>query len=798
MPTWLLEYDGYEPGDQGLREALCTVGNGVFATRGAAPEAEADGVHYPGTYRIGLYDRQDTVMEGQKVSNEDLVNLPNWLDLRFRPEGDDWFHPDRADLLEYRQRLDVREGVLARHIRYRHGDRITRVTQRRFVSQADEHVAALETTFQPENWTGAIEVVSGLDGRVENLGVERYRNLETRHLEPVEARILDDEALFVQVRTRQSRVHIAMAVRHRVLRDGDPLEVEREAVEEEGRVAQRLTVPVVPDAPATVEKVLALYTSLDHAISEPGEEARRHLAHADGFADLLRPHVLAWSQFWRRSEIRIGHEERTDLAINLYLFHVYQTLSENTADHDVGVPARGIHGEAYRGHVFWDELFVFPVLDVRFPELTRALLQYRYRRLRQARRAARAEGFDGAIFPWQSGSSGREESQTLHLNPRSGRWVPDETHLQRHINVAVPFSVWKHFEVTDDIEFMAFYGAELILETARFWASIARYNRAEDRYEIRGVLGPDEFHTRYPGADEPGLDNNAYTNVMAAWVLARAIDVLEILPGQRRQLLWERLGLQRTEVDHWEVITRKMKIPFHGDGIISQFEGYEDLEELDWEGYRERYGDIHRLDRILEAEDDDVNRYKVSKQADVLMLFYLLSADELGELFRRLRYPFDPDTIPRNIDYYMERTSHGSTLSGVVHAWVLARANRDKAWQFFMRALESDIADIQGGTTQEGIHLGAMAGTVDLLQRCYSGLEVRENILRFDPQLPEDVSELHFNIQYRGNWIDVCLTRTGLRLMADPSAAAPVRVQVNGDARVLTPGGRLEFPNGSA
>jgi alpha,alpha-trehalase len=793
MSAWLLEYDGYEPEDEGLREALCTVGNGVFATRGAAPEAEADGVHYPGTYRIGLYDRQDTVMEGHTVSNEDLVNLPNWLDLRFRPEGDDWFHPDQADLLEYRQRLDLREGVLSRNIRYRHGDRITRVTQRRFVSLADEHVAALETTFQPENWTGVIEVVSGLDGRVENLGVERYRDLETQHLDPVEARVLDDDALFLQVRTRQSRIDIAMAARNRVLREGESVEVERDPVEEEARVAHRFRVDVDPDSATTVEKVLSLYTSLDHAIIEAGEEARHHLVHTEGFTALLRPHVLAWSQFWRRSEIRIGHEERTDLAINLYLFHVYQTLSENTADHDVGVPARGIHGEAYRGHVFWDELFVFPVLDLRFPELTRALLQYRYRRLREARRAARAEGFDGAVFPWQSGSSGREESQTLHLNPRSGRWVPDETHLQRHINVAVPFSVWKHFEVTDDIEFMAFYGAELILETARFWASIARYNRAEDRYEIRGVLGPDEFHTRYPGADEPGLDNNAYTNVMAAWVLARAVDVLDILPGQRRQLLWERLGIQRTEVDHWEAIARKMKIPFHGDGIISQFEGYEDLEELDWEGYRKRYGDIHRLDRILEAEDDDVNRYKVSKQADVLMLFYLLSADELGDIFRRLRYPFHPDTIPRNIDYYMERTSHGSTLSGVVHAWVLARANRDRAWQFFMRALESDIADIQGGTTQEGIHLGAMAGTVDLLQRCYSGLEVRQNILRFDPQLPEDVSELHFNIQYRGNWIDVCLTRDQLRLMADPSSASPVRVTVNGDARTLSPGSRLEF-----
>jgi alpha,alpha-trehalase len=246
------------------------------------------------------------------------------------------------------------------------------------------------------------------------------------------------------------------------------------------------------------------------------------------------------------------------------------------------------------------------------------------------------------------------------------------------------------------MEFLSFFGAEMILEIARFWASAA--TRHEDgRFDIRGVMGPDEYHDCYPERDEPGLDNNAYTNVMAVWVLCRALQLFEVLPEDRQDELRGKLGITEAETDLWEESSRKMRIAFHGDGIISQFEGYDRLQEFDWDGYRRKYGDIQRLDRILEAEGDSPNRYQASKQADVLMLFYLFSADELAGLFHRLDYPFDAETIPRNIDYYIARTSHGSTLSRVVHSWVLARSDRGRSWELFTEALESDVADIQGG-----------------------------------------------------------------------------------------------------
>ena len=349
------------------------------------------------------------------------------------------------------------------------------------------------------------------------------------------------------------------------------------------------------------------------------------------------------------------------------MFHVLQTLSPHNVDIDAGIPARGLHGEAYRGHVFWDELFVFPVLTLRLPGLARAMLRYRTRRLDAARRAARAAGHAGAMYPWQSGSDGREESQRMHLNPRSGRWMPDTSSLQRHVGLAVAYNIWQYFQATADLEFLAEHGAETMLEVARFFAGLATYDAARDRFRIRGVMGPDEFSSRYPGAETPGLDDNAYTNVMTVWLLGRAHDVLAVLPTDASD------RARRAARDHSGRAPalarrrRRMYVPIAQDGIISQFEGYRDLPELDWDDYRSRYGDIRRLDRILEAEGRSVDEFQASKQADVLMLFFVFSADELRALLTGLGYALPPEVIPRTIEYYVARTAHGSTLSALVH-----------------------------------------------------------------------------------------------------------------------------------
>lgn len=794
MDPWQFSFTGVDPADERRREALCTLGNGYFATRGAAPESRADATHYPGTYVAGCYNRLTSTVAGRPLEHESLVNMPNWLPLTFRIGEGPWFALDAVEPLSHELRLDLERGVLTRLVRFRDAyGRTTRMVQRRFVHLRMPHLAGLETTLVAEDWSGRITFRGGIDGDVTNDGVERYRALEGRHLIGHHMFETTPDVVVLHAETSQSRIRVAEACRSRLLVNSAAVPTGRTLLRQDRAISHELTTELAAGAEVRHEKIVALYTSRDPACSEPVQQCVEDVRNADDFDGLLAAHCLAWRQLWREFRSQLPLRDSARQAVHLHLFHLLQTVSPNTADHDAGIPARGLHGEAYRGHVFWDELFVVPTLTLRMPQLTRSLLLYRYRRLPRARRAARAIGAHGALFPWQSGSDGREESQELHLNPHSGRWIPDDTHLQRHIGIAIAYNVWHYYQTTADMEFLSDVGAEMMLEIARFFAEIAHYERGQDRYVIRGVVGPDEYHTRYPGRRTPGIDNNAYTNVMTAWLCRTAVTTLDELPEQRRAELVESTNLSPREIDRWNHIAQRMFVPFH-DGVPSQFEGYERLAELDWRAYRERYGDIRRLDRILEAEGDDVNRYQVSKQADVLMLFYLLSSEELACLLHGLGYDMAPTMIPRTIEYYADRTSHGSTLSAVVHAWVFARARRHRAAEFFDEVLSSDIHDTQRGTTGEGIHLAAMAGSIDLLQRCFTGIEVRDHVLWLNPFWPTGWSGLELPLRFRGHRVTVRITgRTVIVRTADDGRAPPARFGCGDRVVTLGPGETARF-----
>lgn len=795
LQQWELTYTDYIPEQQPLREALCALGNGYIVTRGAFEEVQAGGSHYPGTYLAGGYNRLETEIADTVLENEDLVNWPNWLPLTFRPEGGDWLDLDAVDLKDFSYRLDVYRGVLERSMRFRDAQgREFSLSSRRLLHMANPHLAGIEWRLTPHNWSGRIEIRSALDGTVRNKNVERYRELNSTHLGILETGDEGEEAIYLTARANQSKVRMTQAARTRVFEEGLVQPTRRTGKDEDGRIAQRLVVPCHQQKETRIEKIVAIHSSRDFAISNTEVEARTAVRRAGSFEDLLRSHTREWRHLWSISDIDLKDSDtETQFILRLHIFHLLQTVSTNTIDRDVGVPSRGWHGEAYRGHILWDELFIFPFLTLRIPELSRSLLMYRYRRLPAARHLAHQEGYDGAMFPWQSGSDGREESQVLHLNPRSGRWIPDNSNLQRHVSAAIAYNVWQYQQATKDTEFLSHYGAELLLSIARFWASIATYNSDRERYEIHGVMGPDEFHTRYPDADEPGLNNNAYTNVMAAWVLRLASEVLDRLDEKRRRDLVEMMELGEEELTRWDEISRRMFVPFHGDGIISQFEGYEHLKEFDWESYRTEHGDVQRLDRILEAEGDDANRYKASKQADVLMLFYLFSSEALEDHFEHMGYTWEPEIIPRNIDYYMQRTSHGSTLSRIVHSWVLARADREGDWKLFKEALRSDIDDIQGGTTPEGIHLGAMAGTVDLIQRVHTGIEMRDDVLWFDPQLPRELQDVRLRLRYHGHWLSVRVTDETLAVSFDRGGSGAAHIGFRGTVHEMMQGETRTF-----
>jgi alpha,alpha-trehalase len=413
---------------------------------------------------------------------------------------------------------------------------------------------------------------------------------------------------------------------------------------------------------------------------------------------------------------------------------------------------------------------------------------YRYRRLKEAKRAAREAGYKGAMYPWQSGSNGREETQQMHLNPESNRWIPDNTSLQRHVNNAIVFNISQYFQVTNDIDFLAYYGGEITIEIARFWASIATYNSELDRYEILGVMGPDEYHDAYPGADTPGLNNNTYTNITVMFVMDQALNLYNIIPEQDWENLRKKLEIEDDELDIWKKMSRRMKIVFQEDGIISQFEGYEALKEFDWEGYKAKYGNIQRVDRILEKEGDSANNYKLCKQPDVLMLFYIFSAETLKKMFKRLDYHVEKDFISKNINYYLKRTTNGSSLALTIHAWIEARQARDLSWELFSQALEIDIVDARTGSTREGIHLAAMSGCIDILQRGYAGLEIRSDLLILNPLLPKSINRISFHIRYRKHWLDLEITQHNVKVRSLTSKATPFMIMIKDEIIRLYPG----------
>ncbi len=794
----MVVYDEYVPAEEGKREALCTLANGYWGTRGAAEEAVADDTHYPGTYFAGVYDVIDWTVDGVVMPDEEMVNAPNWLPVRIRLGGDDWFSLDAlddVDLLHFHQELDVRHGILTRMITVRDPrGKVTRMRSDRFVSQATPRLAAMRVSILPVDWSGPVTVRTGIDGRVANTNVPDHSPRTHRHLRPTTLREQAPDTLLLETETRRSRVRIATAARTTARRGASEVRPDRRFdADSGGAVTHEFTTDAAVGVPLVIEKVVHVSTSRDRAVLTPADAAADGVAHAGSFDELLVAHTQAWERLWLEFAVELQPAGKEALALHFNAFHVLQTLNAVDADLDAGVPARGLHGEAYDGHVFWDELFVYPFITLRRPTLTSALLAYRHRRLDAARTAAARAGHDGAMFPWQSGIAGNDVTPGRLFNPLNGQWMPDNSSLQRHVGLAVAFSAWQYYESTGDTQFILHEGADLVVEVARFFASLVVYDRARDRYSIDHVMGPDEFHDGYIDRPGQGVRDNVYTNVMTAWVLRRAIATVDVLRRHPGGLAWKRLDIAPGELEEWERIARRLTVVFNDDGTLSQFDGYQDLEPLDLDVYRRRYADIGRLDLILNAEDDTTNRYQVSKQPDALMLLYLFSAEELRELLTDMGYDLPPDAVVRTVERYSATSTYGSTLSNVVHSWLEARRDRARSWGFLRRALHSDLDDIQHGTTRQGVHIAAMAGSVDLVTRCYLGLEMRGDRLWFHPLLPSEISSVKFHLMYRDQAVSVTVTQDELRVLSAQGDAAPIRIVVEGMEYELATGQERSF-----
>lgn len=758
---WNLRYATFKPEEEKLRETLTAIGNGYIGTRGAYEGPKASQYHYPGTYIAGVFNKIPSKVHGETIYNNDFVNCPNWLPVEFRICCGSFIDPFEQKILSYSQDLDMQSAVMSREIVFQDNlGRITRISSRRIASMANPHLCALQFSFVPINYSGDVEFRTAIDGRVENKGVARYSSLASDHLEHVDSG-RSGEGMYLHVQTNSSHYQIVTHAKSNIRVSGAAVDAQKSVDPSPRYIAELFKVPLTRGQECTIEKIVAVHTSLDRDHDDPKAAGDKAILSAVSFSELLDAHTAAWQKIWEKCNISIDGDRFSQKALRFHTYHLMGTASPHNPSIDAGMPARGLNGEAYRGHIFWDEIYILPFFIHHFPDIAKALLMYRYKRLDAAREYARENGYRGAMFPWQTADDGSEETQIVHYNPQSGTWGPDLSRNQRHVSIAVFYNTWHYAHGTGDTEFLQQYGAEILFEVARFWASISRYLPDTGQYHIEGVMGPDEFHEKLPESSKEGLKDNAYTNIMTAWLLEKAVELAENLDPSVMDKLVTKIGIGYDEIEEWKKICSNMHIIFTKDGILEQFDGYMKLEELDWDQYRKKYGNIHRMDRILKAEGDSPDNYKVAKQADVLMTFYTLSPVEVQHVLEKNGHRIeDPVKMVRDNYYYYEpRTSHGSTLSKVVHAIISSYLHdgHQTAWTWFAESLKSDIEDTQGGTTQEGIHCGVMGGTLDAVTRYFAGVSFTNDMLNVHPNLPEHWRSLDIKICFRKSWYRIVI-----------------------------------------
>jgi trehalose/maltose hydrolase-like predicted phosphorylase len=786
--AWHLDYFGKSQGKRHLgQEAMLTIGNGFIGLRGAYVESHADGDNYPGMYVAGVYNQTTTPVAGRDVTNEDLVNMPNAQYLSFSVDDGPTFAADQQAVRDVYRSLDLRTGQLTSSMVVQLADgRQLRVRSFKAADMQQWHRFAIRYELTPLNFAGELTVHAGIDGQVVNANVDRYKQFDQHHIEQLQFSATDNLGL-VQGQTRSS--HVQFAIGSKLTQTGSDLRHTVVNQINDDQLDQQVHLDAQQGVPYTFEKSVAVYTSLETPTQPLADMVRRDLMRCS-YNVAFSHSADYFRNVWAECDIKIDGDMNSQKLSRVNMFHLMvssHALGSGKIDASVG--ARGLHGEAYRGHVFWDEMFILPFLSTHYPRLVREMLKYRYRRLPAAREAAQAAGKRGSMFPWQSGMHGDEQAQLVHLNPLTQQWDPDNSHLQRHVSLAVAYNVWYYCHVAGDQKFMDDYGLEILLATAQFWLSMCTQDD-DGSFHIRGVMGPDEFHEAYPGSDKLGLDDNAYTNIMVAWLFKTLKQEIKAAKPLTVSRLDDKLGIGGSDFKQMATIDEHLSLPMQ-DGIIGQFAGYFDLDRINLTHYRKQYGDVARIDRILKAEGRTPDSYQVAKQADALMAFFILSRRDVSALIKHLGYSFKPTDVAANIKFYLERTTHGSTLSRVVYADLCARNGDAKmSWRLFQEALASDYIDIQGGTTAEGIHLGVMAATLTIITRVYGGFDARGDMVTIRPQLPKQWQKLSFRQRVRGVGYQIVVTPSEVEIRADHD----VTVMMGGKEVELIAGARKVVP----
>lgn len=711
---WILIETAFDPDQLHSRETIFTIGNGYLGTRGSFEEGYIRAL--PATFINGVYDHVPVVYT-------ELANCPDWLPLILNVNGDRFrFH--EGEILEYDRQLDLRQGILSRSVRWCSptGQTID-IEFERFASLADQHVLGQRCQITPVNFDGVVEIQASINGYPENQGFNHWEAIDQGKTAA---------GIWLHSRTRGSRIDIGMAARVVLSGTESALQVHTAP----GYPTITATFLATPQQTVTVEKVVTVFTSRE--ISQPVSAAQEKLAHLPDYITLRQANAQAWDEVWHYSDVAIEGDSKAAFAIRYNLFQLL--IAAPRHDEKVSIPAKTLSGFGYRGHIFWDtEIFILPFFIFTQPALGRNLLSYRYHTLNGARRKASHYGYKGAMYAWESAVTGDEVTPRWSLpSDFYGNdiriWCRDH---EIHISSDISYAVWYYWQATGDHEWMQRCGAEIILDTAIFWASRVEFNSEQDRYEILGVIGADEYHEF--------VHNNTFTNRIVQWHLEKAVIVNDWLHQsfpERAKELDQQLQLNPETKSQWQHIAAKLWIPYDSStGLIEQFQGFFQLEDINLNDYEPR---TQSMQAILGIEK--TNKLQVLKQPDVLMLLYMMR--ELGD------FPYNQKSLQANWDYYAPRTdiTYGSSLGPAIHA-ILASdlGKRAEAYERFMQAAMIDLEDTRGNTA-DGIH-GANAGGIwQAVVFGFGGIKLRDSRPAANPHLPQGWTGLRFKLHWRGEW----------------------------------------------
>ena len=691
-------------------ETIMTVGNGLLGIRASFEERYPEDT--PAIFLAGIYNRHPT------PGVTELVNLPNFLDVRIEINGA-MFRLDQGEILGYERTLDLRTAILFRTVLWRSptGD-LVRIQFERFVSLAQPHLVGLQVTVQvltPGDHVVAVQ--SGIDTKVVNPdGVDHW-----------EERILAVEPQRVAFlgTTGRGKYQVAIQADLTVSNDVSYAAWEAHNVSHAKLLAQQNELIMIT-------KLVAIHTTRDSKTPSVAAQTTLEMAENAGYSALKQAHENKWAEYWDLCDVQIIGDEIAQHAIRFCIYHTL--IAAPQFDEHVSIPAKSLSGFGYKGHVFWDtEIFLIPPLSLTLPDTAGRLLMYRYHNLDGARKKAKDNGYLGAMYPWESADTGEETTPQWVMDEVTGEpvriWTGDN---EQHISTDIAYAVLNHWRWTGDDQWIANYGAEVILDTAIFWASRVEWNAKKDRYELTSQVGPDEYHTN--------INNSVFTNRMVVWHLQQASELLRWLlqfdPSQHDTLCAE-LGIDDDQLKIWEAIVNKMYIPRieRGGEVYEQFEGFFDnLESFDLTPYHPK---TKSLDQVLGSEK--IQQIQAIKQADVVMLMTLLG-NELG----------DQEFLIRNWKTYSPIVDHGSSLSLSIHAWVAARLGlTDDAYDLFIQAARLDLDNLSGNTP-DGIHAACCGGMWQAVLFGFCGLQLEDGQPTLHPSLPPHWQQVSFKVHYKG------------------------------------------------